>query len=143
MFESKMENITSKREKYLPYKPIISELNEITSDSDDSCGNCWGIFGDCGNFMTNMIFYCLMVLTCTPLCLGYFVILDVIFAIYSVLFSCLYLVTLGRISIAHSADDYVFTKVLGLTRMELVGYRRLRTISQTTDHITGSYYIYN
>ena len=75
-------------------------------------------------------FYSLLILTCTPLCLFYFLLLDVTFAIYSVVTTFLFLLTFGKINIANIAEDYFFTKLLGMTRMELIGYRRLRTISQ-------------
>ena len=118
MLENEKDNDETKT---LQDKAQQNEKNTVVSETFGEC---------CCYFITRFMFYCLMVLTCTPLCLGYFILLDVVFAAYSVIFSGLYLLTFGNVSVAHIAEDYFFTKVLGLTRMELIGYRRLRTLSQ-------------
>ena len=87
-------------------------------------------FEKCKRGRQALTFYCLMLLTCTPLCLGYFLLLDVIFAFYCVISSLIYLVTFGGLNIGNYAEDYVFKELVGMTRMELIGYRRLRTLSQ-------------
>ena len=70
------------------------------------------------------------VLVMTPLCTIYFLILDVIFMIYTIISSMILLVTLSKINVGNWMEDQFFRKFLGISRMELIGYRRLRTLSQ-------------
>ena len=66
----------------------------------------------------------------TPLCIVYFFILDITFIIYSVISSMTFLITCCKVDIGDLMESMVFYKVLGISRMELIGYRRLRTLAQ-------------
>ena len=66
----------------------------------------------------------------TPLCIFYFSILDVIFMCYALLSSVIYFISFTRIDIGDWMDNNFFYRFLGMSRMELVGYRRLRTLAQ-------------
>ena len=70
----------------------------------------------------------LSVLTMTPLCILYFLLLDVIFLIYALISSLIFLITATRVNIGSWMEDRFFRRFLGISRMELVGYRRLRML---------------
>lgn len=69
----------------------------------------------------------------TPLSIIYFIIIDVFFMIYVLFSTFLFLITFKcsciKIDITDYADDLVFKKLLGMNRMQIIGYRRLRTLS--------------
>ena len=64
------------------------------------------------------------------MCLVYFIILDFVFAIYSVFSTFIFFISFGKFNIGDLVEDAFFSRVLGMTRMEIIGYRRMRTISQ-------------
>jgi len=73
----------------------------------------------------------------TPLCVAYFLLIDVLYAVRAVTFDLLVMVTLflscGRINLASKGDsavDKFCSGVLGLSIMDIEGYRRMRTMSQ-------------
>ena len=72
----------------------------------------------------------LSVVAMTPLCTIYFLLLDVIFIIYAIIHSLVFLVSCSRANIGNWMEDKLFHKYLRVGRMELIGYRRLRTFSQ-------------
>ena len=75
-----------------------------------------------------MGFMCLCLMT--PLSLIYFVVIDVFFMIYVLFSTLLYFISCGNIDIKDVVDDLVFQKLLRMDRMGIIGYRRLRTLSQ-------------
>eukprot|EP01084_Bolivina_argentea_P309595 535552_1 len=72
----------------------------------------------------------LILFVMTPFCILYLVIIDLAFMMYVLLSTFLLLITFGRKDIRHLIDDYVFKKIFGMNKTEIVGYRRLRTLSQ-------------
>eukprot|EP01083_Nonionella_stella_P044270 119260_1 len=89
------------------------------NDSNERLNCCkWATF--------NIIILILM----TPLCLGYFIAIDVIFMIYVLFSTFLFLVSCTKIDIRNFVDDILFKKIFGMNRTQIVGYRRLRTLSQ-------------
>ena len=66
----------------------------------------------------------------TPLCLIYFFLLDVVFMIYAVFSSFIFLFSVGYIDIGDWMEEHFFYTILSVSRMELLGYRRLRTLAQ-------------
>eukprot|EP01083_Nonionella_stella_P242634 846184_1 len=70
------------------------------------------------------------ILLMTPLSVLYFFIVDVVFMVYVLVSAFLYFITCSRVNITDFIDDYVFQKLLGMNRMQVIGYRRLRTLSQ-------------
>ena len=72
----------------------------------------------------------LSVFVMTPLCVIYFLILDTVFMIYAVISSLIFLITLSRVNITNWIENHVFYTFLSLSRMNIIGYRRLRTLGQ-------------
>ena len=70
------------------------------------------------------------VIAMTPLCILYFLVLDIVFMIYAIISSLIFLLTLSKVNIGDWMEIQFFRKWLGISRMELVGYRRLRTLAQ-------------
>eukprot|EP01083_Nonionella_stella_P271752 921105_1 len=68
----------------------------------------------------------------TPAAIGWLISVDVLFLLYVVLSTIVLTMTCVRTDISRS--DYVehllFKQLLGMSRMEVIGYRRLRTLSQ-------------
>eukprot|EP01083_Nonionella_stella_P295544 1004441_1 len=77
-----------------------------------------------------VLFVLMAMLLMTPLSVLYFFIVDVVFMIYILISALLYFLTCSYVDITDFIDDYVFQKVLGMNRMQVIGYRRLRTLSQ-------------
>ena len=50
--------------------------------------------------------------------------------LYALLSSFIFLFSFGNVDIGDWAEEHFFYKILGVSRMELMGYRRLRTLSQ-------------
>ena len=72
----------------------------------------------------------LSVIVMTPLCIIYFLTLDIVFMVYAVFSSFIFLLTLSKVNIGDWMEIQFFRRFLGISRMELIGYRRLRTLSQ-------------
>ena len=72
----------------------------------------------------------LSLLVMTPLFLIYFMILDIVFMVYAILSSIVFLFTCSKIDIGDWMEEHFFHTILGVSRMELIGYRRLRMLSQ-------------
>lgn len=77
------------------------------------------------------------VLYLTPLCLIYFVLVDMLYLVRAVIFDTLALLVIclscGRLRVPDcvlSPVSRLLSYTLGLTKMEIEGYRRLRTLSQ-------------
>ena len=68
-----------------------------------------------------IVFTFMVFLLLTPISLLYFVVIDVIFMAYVLLSSFLYFITCSKIDIANVLDDYIFSKFLGMTRMQILG----------------------
>ena len=66
----------------------------------------------------------------TPLCIFYFAILDVIFMCYALISSLIFFVSFTLVNIGNWMENEFFYRYLGMSRMELCGYRRLRTLAQ-------------
>merc|ERR1712130_986241 len=66
----------------------------------------------------------------TPLSVLYLVVIDLLFMIYSLSSTLMFILPLSRYDIRELLDVYVFDKLLGMNRTEIIGYRRLRTLSQ-------------
>ena len=97
------------------------KLNERNNNSNNSISiyKCkWILFS----------VVCLILMT--PLSLLYFVVIDIIFMIYVLLSTLIYFFSCSKINISDSIDDLIFKKFLGMNRMQIIGYRRLRTLSQ-------------
>eukprot|EP01083_Nonionella_stella_P008506 24552_1 len=69
----------------------------------------------------------------TPFGILYFILVDIFFIVYTLFASVLSLVSCGRLC-ANSSDlfEYFLSKIIGLSAMDIRGYRRLRTIAQIT-----------
>eukprot|EP01084_Bolivina_argentea_P138311 243531_1 len=63
----------------------------------------------------------------TPVCIIYFILIDVSFMFYVILSTIFFFISCGHIDIKDFIDDYIFKKVFALSRMQVIGYRRLRT----------------
>ena len=72
----------------------------------------------------------LSLIVMTPLCLIYFMILDVVFMFYALFSSFIFLFSFGNIQIGDWMEEHFFYNCLKVTRVELTGYRRLRTLAQ-------------
>ena len=75
-----------------------------------------------------LLFSFVIMLLLTPISLFYFAIIDAVFMVYVLISSMLYFVSCGKIDIKDILDDWVFSAFLGMTRMQILGYRRLRTL---------------
>ena len=79
----------------------------------------------------NLILFGLLgVVLLTPLSLLYFVLIDCFFMLYVSISSIILILSCTTVDIKHCVDDFVFQKILSMNRMEILGYRRLRTLSQ-------------
>ena len=72
----------------------------------------------------------LSLIVMTPFCLLYFLILDAVFMCYALISSFIFLITFANVNIGDFMEKHFFHRILGVSRMELLGYRRLRTLSQ-------------
>eukprot|EP01083_Nonionella_stella_P142207 439554_1 len=77
-----------------------------------------------------VLFVLMAILLMTPLNVLYFFIVDCVFMVYVLVSAMIYFVTCSHVDITDWIDDYVFQKLLGMNRMQIIGYRRLRTLSQ-------------
>eukprot|EP01084_Bolivina_argentea_P073926 134117_1 len=75
-------------------------------------------------------FNLLVLLLMTPLCIVYFVVIDIVFMIYIIFATIVFFMSCTKWDIGDVMDDWVFKKIFGLNRMQIIGYRRLRTLSQ-------------
>eukprot|EP01084_Bolivina_argentea_P236891 398258_1 len=66
----------------------------------------------------------------TPLSLFYLIIIDIIFMIYALVSTIIFLISFTKIDVREFIDHYVFEQLFNLNRTGIVGYRRLRTLSQ-------------
>eukprot|EP01083_Nonionella_stella_P245688 853674_1 len=66
----------------------------------------------------------------TPLCLFYFAAIDAVFMIYVLFSTTIYFITFSKLDITNFIDDLVFKNIFGMNKTQIVGYRRLRTLSQ-------------
>eukprot|EP01084_Bolivina_argentea_P040443 74752_1 len=73
-----------------------------------------------------------VLLLMTPLSVLYLVSIDIIFMIYSLSSTFIFMICGCRTKydIKDWLDEYVFNKLLKMNRTEIIGYRRLRTLSQ-------------
>eukprot|EP01083_Nonionella_stella_P060839 158657_1 len=72
----------------------------------------------------------LVLLLMTPLCIAYFVLIDIVFMVYVMVATFVFFISCTQWDIGDVMDDWVFKKIFGLNRMQIIGYRRLRTLSQ-------------
>eukprot|EP01083_Nonionella_stella_P077456 211555_1 len=82
--------------------------------------------GCCEWFMFNVLILILM----TPLCLVYFIVIDVVFMVYVLLSTSLFIVSCTKLDVRDVIDDVLFKNVFGMNKTQIIGYRRLRTLSQ-------------
>merc|ERR1712176_351541 len=75
-------------------------------------------------------FKAMVLMIMTPLCIFYFVIIDIVFMVYVVFATIIFFLSCTKWNISDAMDDWVFKKIFGLNRMQIIGYRRLRTLSQ-------------
>eukprot|EP01083_Nonionella_stella_P170821 582191_1 len=66
----------------------------------------------------------------TPFAIVWFSLVDAIFMLYLVISSLIFALSIGYCDVSNVMDDLLFQKILGMTKMEVIGYRRLRTLSQ-------------
>ena len=66
----------------------------------------------------------------TPLNLIYFILLDVFFQIHILLSGIIFMITCFKYDITDLVDDYVFQGIFQMDLMNVLGYGRLRTLTQ-------------
>ena len=77
-----------------------------------------------------LLFGLFAIVLLTPLSLLYFVLIDCFFMLYVAISSIILVLSCTTVDIKHWVDDFIFQKILSMNRMEILGYRRLRTLSQ-------------
>ena len=103
-----------------------SKCTIFLKSHSNSNNKCTYIRSKCTIFL-NVFF---TIITITPVCLIYFIILDLVFMFYAIITTFLYVVTCSKIDIKDWFEKDVFQPFLKISRMELIGYRRLRTLAQ-------------
>ena len=83
-------------------------------------------------FQDSSLFSIFVVMLMTPLSVLYLVLIDLMFIAYSLSSTLIFMVCGCRpkYDIKDLLDEYLFNKILGMNRTEVIGYRRLRTLSQ-------------
>eukprot|EP01084_Bolivina_argentea_P043175 79558_1 len=94
------------------------KLDMLTSSRKGCC--------NCKLIMINVLALILM----TPAAIAWFTFVDVLFMVYLLLSTAIFFVTCAKVDISDYMDDFLFKRLLGMSRMQIIGYRRLRTLSQ-------------
>ena len=102
---------------------IDSRRDSLKLDLNTDRGGCGT---KCGYRMINTLSLFIM----TPMSIVWFTLVDVTFMIYLIVANLMFFTSCGRVDISDKMDDLLFRKCLGMSRMQIIGYRRLRTLSQ-------------